>query len=295
MHIGKILIPLSGRYDPEDPEDLDVPALQTGLSAARQFTAHAEILCVTGERSDPDVGRGAWMLGQGVRELIDMMEKEGDARRRRARAAYDLVVAAFDPPPERRTGPGPGFSARFVEEIGEIGEIVGAHGRLSDLIVIASSKARWEMPFRPIVEASLRRTASPVLVSPPQAHASFATKIAVAWNDSVEAARAVSASLGLLKSARSVHIICCKESDSIAPSPHGLIEHLAWHGIAAKPVELAKPPRQAGPAIVGAAKAAGCDLVILGGYIHNRAHSLLYGSLTEYVLGNPKLPALIVP
>ena len=66
-------------------------------------------------------------------------------------------------------------------------------------------------------------------------------------------------------------------------------------GIAAKPVEFAKPPRRAGPAIVDAAKAAGCDLVILGGYIHNRAHSLLFGSMTEYVLSDPKLPALIVP
>ena len=100
MHIRKILIPLSGRYDPDDSADLDVPALQTGLSAARQFAAHAEILCVTGEPSKPDDGRSAWMLGQGMRELIKMMEKEGEARRGRARAAFERAVAAFEPPPE---------------------------------------------------------------------------------------------------------------------------------------------------------------------------------------------------
>ncbi|NNG05781.1 MAG: universal stress protein [Inquilinus sp.] len=73
-----------------------------------------------------------------------------------------------------------------------------------------------------------------------------------------------------------------------------LLDYLAWHGIEARSVELAKRPKQAA-AIVSEALGAGCDLVILGAYIHARAHDLLFGGMTEYVLSDAKLPALLVP
>jgi len=295
MLIRKILIPLSGRYDPDDPEDFDVPSLQMGFHVAQRFNAHAEVLCVTGEPSAPDERWAAWVPGYGVRQVISWLEKESEARRRRARRAYEQILAAYDPPPATRHVPGPGFSTAFIEQVGEIGESVGKHGRLSDLIVLATSWTQWQMPFRPILDASLHRTACPLLVSPPKAPSSLASRIAIAWNDTVEAARAVSASLGLLSAAQGVFVICCKESETVSPVPDGLIDYLAWHEIRAEPIELAAPPRQAASAIAEAALAHGCDLVVAGAYCHTRARSLLFGSMTEYMLSEPKLPVLIVP
>lgn len=294
MAFRKILIPLSGRHDPDDPESLDLPALAAGFLAARRLDAHAEVLCVTGEAAPAEVGWATWLPDYGMTEIIRVVEREAERRRRRARAAYDRARPASDPPPPEAAAPTPGFSARFVEDAGEIEEVVGRHGRLADMIVIASSEARWQSPFRPIVEASLRRSACPVLVSPPEPAASFARRIAVAWNDSVEAARAVSAALPLLQAAGSVTVIACQEGD-VAPSPAGLLDRLAWHGIAATAVELAEAPRRAPAAIVRAAQARDCDLLLLGAYLRARGHRLLFGSLTEEVLSDPKLPALLVP
>lgn len=291
--IREILIPLSGRYDPDDPEELDTPALQIGFEVARRFGAHAEVLCITS--GPPEVGDDwpAWLPDYGTAAQLDMIREEAEARRRRARDSYQRVRAACDPVPVELAAPGPGHSVRFVERIGDVRETVGAFGRLSDLIVLASSVVRWEMPFRPILEASLRRTACPVLVSPAAAPTRFATRIAIAWNDTIESARAVAAALPFLATAEQVTIICCKEHGSVAPDPRGLIEYLAWHGIEAAAVEIDESPRKAGAGIVDRALAESCDLLVLGAYLHSRGHSLLFGSVTEAVLHHPRLPALL--
>lgn len=291
----KLLIPLSGRYAPDDPEDLDISALRAGLAAAQQLDAHAEVLCVTGAPDRPQNGWAAWVPDYGVTEQIARLQQEGEARRQRAKAAYEQVRATFDPPPAARSAPQPGFSCAFVEQEGDIRETVGTHGRLSDMIVIASSKSRWAMPFRPILEASLRRTACPVLVSPQQVSATFATNIAVAWNDTVESARAVAQSLDLLKTAQKVIVISGREPGAPALNAADLVEFLAWHGVSATAVEVAAAEQRLEAAIVAAATDHGCDLLVLGAYIHMRAYSLLFGSLTQFVLSDPKLPALLVP
>ena len=138
-------------------------------------------------------------------------------------------------------------------------------------------------------------TRSCTLVSPIKPAATVATRIAIGWNDSVESARAVSASLDWLSAAESVVVISCCESDAVSPKPETLVDYLDWHGIAAESIELSESPRRAAGAIADEAVAAGCDLIVIGSYIHTRAHSLLFGSMTEDILSDPPLAALVVP
>lgn len=49
MSIKKILIPLSGQYDPADPESLDKPALVTAFNVGRHLNAHVEVFCIEAE------------------------------------------------------------------------------------------------------------------------------------------------------------------------------------------------------------------------------------------------------
>lgn len=295
MAIRRILVPLSGRYDSEDPENLDRPALQSALAIGRDFDAHIEVLCVIGETSKPDETMPAWMPGYGVNQVIDWMKTEGVARRRRARAAFDEVFSACDPSEVGQSSPSPRFSANFVEQVGEIRQTVGEYGRLSDLIVTASSRARWETPYRPVLEACLRRTARPVLVSPASALSTVGKDVAVAWNDSIESARAVAASLLFLQRAQSVRVISCREHSIDDHRVDAVTEYLALHGIEGQAVQLEASSKQAASAIVASAKNSGCDLIVMGAYMHTRTHALLFGSLTEHVLRDPILPTLIVP
>ena len=45
----QILVPLSGQFDRDDPEALDVPALKTAFTLARSFDAHVEVFCMEAE------------------------------------------------------------------------------------------------------------------------------------------------------------------------------------------------------------------------------------------------------
>lgn len=295
MAIRRILVPLSGRYDAEDPENLDRPALQSALVVARAFDAHVDVLCVIGEPSKPDERWSEWMPGYGVHQVIDWVKTEGKSRSRRARLAFDEVFSGCEPPQTAEGTVGTGFSATFVERVGELRQTVGEHGRVSDLIITASSRARWETPFRPILEACLRRTARPILVSPASGMSTVGEHVALAWNDSIESARAVAASLAFLRRAKSVHVISCRERSTDGHRLDAVTEYLAWHGVNAESMQIEAPPKRSASAIVDAAKSSGCDLVAMGAYIHTRTHALLFGSLTEHVLSGPGLPTLIVP
>jgi len=287
MSIRKICVPMSGRYDTLDPENLDGPALRAALIYAKALDAQVEVLCVTEPASSELSPWAAWIPTYGVDGLFKEINRLGKIRLKHAHKAFEQIVGQ-DPDHADCT---------FVEQPGNIGDTVAAAGRFCDLIVLASSKTRWDTPFRPIMDASLRRTGRPVLVSPQVPSATAATNITIAWNNSVESARAIVAALPLMaRPEAATTIIACQEDD--APTElccDALVAYLLLHGVDAKVKLLTAAKRKSAQAILGAALDQGSDLLVLGTVIHNRAHSLIYGSLTEAALSAPKLPALLVP
>ena len=122
MEIRKVLTPLSGRFDTDDPESLDVPALQASVRVARQFEAKLEVLCVTGPGGPQATGWVSWVPDYGMEAVLDALEKQGNIRKKRARKSFEAVVQS-----ERDKGI---IDAAFIEQAGEIGSAVGAAGRL---------------------------------------------------------------------------------------------------------------------------------------------------------------------
>ncbi|HEY9040161.1 MAG TPA: universal stress protein [Roseovarius sp.] len=287
MNIRKICVPMSGRYDTLDPENLDGPALQAALIYAKSFAAQIEVLCVTETVAQAPAPWTAWIPNYGVAELFKEFERLGNVRRDHARKTFDQIVG-------QDVGAVP---CEFVESAGDIGDTVGDAGRLSDMIVLASSKTRWDMPFRPIMDASLRRTGRPVLVSPKEPLTTAATNITLAWNNSVESARALATALPLLArtGTKTTIIICREDNDQTDFRGDALVAYLQLHGVDAQVNQLHSEKRKAAQTILGAAVDQGSDLLVLGTAIHSRAHSLIYGSLTEAALSSPRLPALLVP
>lgn len=287
VNVRKICVPMSGRYNTLDPENLDGPALQAALVYAKAFGADVEVLCVT-EIPAPELPPWtAWVPKYGVDDLFKEIERLGNVRRDQARKTYDQIVG-------QDSGHAP---CAFIEKAGHIGDMVGDAGRLCDLIVLASSKTRWSTPFRPIMDASLRRTGRPVLVSPQVPLTTAATNITLAWNNSVESARALAAALPLLAHpGAKTTIIACQEDNSPADLRcDELVEYLQLHSVNAK-VSLLRSDRWKAPqSILDAALDQGSDLLVLGTVIHSRSRSLIYGSLTEAAISKPKLPALFVP
>tara|TARA_R100001377_G_scaffold67347_1_gene42661 strand:+ start:973 stop:1842 length:870 start_codon:yes stop_codon:yes gene_type:complete len=289
LEILKILVPLSGQYAPEDPVSLDAPALQSAVMLAKKLNAEVEVLCVINPARQEADSWIDWIPDYGLDMVIEGLDRQGAVRRRNARKTFETHVApaiGID-----------GFQAAFVESEGDIRETVGAAGRFSDLIVVASSQSQWERPFRPILEAALHESARPILVSPEVAPASVGHHVVIAWNNSPEAARALAAAMPILRIASKVSVLSCKEKDDEEDSAdlNAVIAYLGMHGVKAKGTQIIAQKQRPASEIIDAALSLEADLLVLGSVIHTRKHSLVYGSLTEEVLKAPRLSALLVP
>lgn len=284
MTMRKIVVPVDGT-------DATRLALETAYRLGRDVEAHVEVLHA---RADPRlavplVGEG--MSGAMIEELIELTEKETAARAIRAREMFEHAraatgVAVSETP--TRSGP----STRWIETVGSEDELLVQRGRLADLLVVARPTAQMEAPSVVTFNAAVFESGRPVLVTPMETAADPAAalgrRVAIAWNGSAEAARAVSAALPLLARADSVLILNVDTDDGPEQELDGLAEFLAWHGVSAQKRELAKRDGSVGGAIVAAG--ADADLLVMGAYTHSRLRELILGGVTRHVLEQAPLP-----
>ncbi len=291
----KLMTPLVGRYDPGSPAKLEAPAVRAAFRLAKAFEAHVEAVSIVDPPAKSIETWPLWLAGGGAAEVCDMIDAANEVRRRFALSQYEEVLAELTTAPPNVEDPRPGYSTRFVEYAGTIRETIGRYGKLCDLLVVASSDMIWLEPFTPVIEACLTRTGRPVLIVPQETPERIGSRVAIGWDDSVAAARAVTASLPFLERADEIFIISCGESAKSPPKPEALSELLSWHGLEARAETIDAPSRAAAEEVFDRALEHDCDLMILGARVHSRAHRLLFGSVTEYALDEPRVPTLFGP
>ncbi len=293
--MNKLMAPLSGQYDPDHPANLEAPALRAAFEVARGFDAHAEVVSIVDPPAESIKEWPFWLPGGGAAAVCDMIDEASEVRRRHARRQFEAVLADLGEPPPVVDRPTPGYSTRIVERSGEIRATVAHYGKLCDLLVVASSDMMWLAPFTPIIEACFTQTGRPVLLAPPEMPEHIGARVAVGWDGSVAATRAVAAAMPFLHRADEILVVSCEESKKPSPRGESLAEFLAWHGLEAGVERITAPSRAAGEELFDRAIARDCDLIVLGARVHTRAHRLLFGSVTEYALDEPRLAVFFGP
>jgi nucleotide-binding universal stress UspA family protein len=291
MAIRTILAPLSGGPSSEG-------AIETACSLALRFGAHIEVLHV---RADPTDALP--LLGQDIStpvagELIELARRESESNAAKARAAFDAAIARHSlPVRDKPFGIGQAAtgsaSVCWREEIGHAPSIVPKRARLSDLVVLGQSGRVDEQPHSDTLDETVVLGGRPVLLAPARSLGPLGNVIAIAWNASPEAARAVSGALPFLGSAREVHILSVgKEDESLSDAE--LATYLGWHGIAAaahhvQPVKGVKT----GELLLAASRDKGADLLVMGGYGHAPWREMIFGGATVQIVGHSRLPVLL--
>jgi nucleotide-binding universal stress UspA family protein len=115
----------------------------------------------------------------------------------------------------------------------------------------------------------------------------------VAWNGSVEAARAVAGALPFLHAARAVHVLSAATWRTGAEAGLDLVRYLEWRGIAGTPRVVRLEGESVGAALLAAAGEVGADLLVMGGYGRTRLSELVLGGVTRHVLAHSSLALLI--
>lgn len=115
--------------------------------------------------------------------------------------------------------------------------------------------------------------------------------VLVAWKETREAARAVSAALPWLRRAAQVHVLA--HGDGIDGSLRALERYLGTHGVSAMVHAGGEEERDMGNTLLSRAADLGADLLVMGAYGHSRAREWVLGGATRTILQTMTLPVLM--
>lgn len=147
-----------------------------------------------------------------------------------------------------------------------------------------------------VAEGLVFESGRPVLLLPESAGKDGAfDRIAVAWDGSGVAARALADALPFCRRAASVALVQVmgeKDLSDAAPLAD-MARNLRLHDIEAEPVEIELQGRDAAATLQGFCERDGRDLLVMGAFGHSRMREFVLGGVTRSVLHAPALPVLV--
>jgi nucleotide-binding universal stress UspA family protein len=271
--------------------------LATALRAGRHLNCHVEALHV---RSDPATALplvGDAMPGPMVDEMLGVAERDSASRASRARSLYESVLTGLGlSPADGLPRPNETFSASWIEDAGPEEQVVTARACRADLLVLSRPERGGESASFLTLNAALMQGGRPVLVAPPvNENAPLKRgfeRIALFWNGSPEATRAVAAALPFLIAAEEVVVLRVEEEEWFAPT-EDLEAYLTRHGVRAMVSRVLPRDARTGRSLLIAAADAGADMMVMGAFTRSKLRQLILGSVTSYVMEHAALPVLL--
>ena len=186
--------------------------------------------------------------------------------------------------------PGLSFEKRMVDD--DDGPGLALQGRYADLVVLTQAD-----PNVPITRIApdlpayvMLNSACPVLVAPfAGAPAEAGTHPLVAWDESVQASRAVANAVPMLRRARKVSLVMFNAVAEPRLAGADIALYLARHGVNVE-VLRKETEFEVGFALLSLAAELGADLLVMGGYGHARFREVVLGGVTQTILANMTIP-----
>jgi nucleotide-binding universal stress UspA family protein len=185
-----------------------------------------------------------------------------------------------------------GCVATWHERIGTVEASIVDIGRLSDLIVIGQIDP-YEVITDEAFTAAIYATGRPVLITPDRISGDPLDHVIIAWNGSLQAARAVAATMPLLRLAQRVTVFSVPPCTDLLRHELGLIPHLARHGVHAEYV-TSEDTGDVGFQLLTTARMSNTTMIVMGAYAHNRVREALVGGVTRHVLKRAQIPVVMM-
>jgi nucleotide-binding universal stress UspA family protein len=254
--------------------------LETALRVADYLQAHVDALHV---RPDPVAALplvGEAMSGAMVDEMMVVAEREAETRAKAARTMFDNTTH--------------GANASWLEDTGIEEQVVAVRACRADLILLARPTRDNETAALMTLNAALMQSGRAVLVAPPAGSAvsGHFKRIAVFWNGSTEATRAITAALPFLVAADEVIVLRVEEEEWFAPT-EDLEAFLRHHDVKAVVSKVLPRQGRTGSALLAATVESRADIMVMGAYTRSKLRQLILGSVTGYVMQHATLPVLL--
>lgn len=266
--------------------------LAYATTLAFQHNAHVEVLHCRPRRS------ASVLTGTPVPRFLKQRVEEGaagvaDAEERAMRAQYEHFARVLNlqvVQDDVESGP----STSWHEITGSLPEVIKERGLLADLIVVAKPNRDQTLGVT-TVHAALFNTGTPVLMCPAVSKRpdSLGETIAVAWNGSIQAARAMALTVPLMKRAKALTILTAGREEPHGAKAEDLKRYLARRGIDAE-VERISPGGKVAAALMERCDAIGADLMIMGAYSESHEREAIFGGNSQRIVDKADIPVVMV-
>lgn len=273
-------------YFSADPRSSGVALARNAIALAMRLGARIQVHIVS-----PVVYRPShWALGGSINAMAAGIERE--SAEIAARFVEDFEAAA-------RLASIPVSITKDSLKGYEIGPFLAAEARLHDIVVGQLCEGD---EHRDAIETIIFQSGRPMLVFPSPSKGAAApaapTKfdvIAVAWDGSRLATRALNDALPLLKLAKRVDILSVVDDKDLSalPRANGICGHLERYGVAATSVDVQGGKRPIAEVLEQETQRLGADLLVMGAYGHARAREFWLGGATKGLLDSPPLPLML--
>ena len=218
-------------------------------------------------------------------ESVALVRDVEDANLAAAKAAFDEAAGGYD-------------RLHWAAPTTEPCRTITQQARYADLLILGQhDPANPSQACLPpgFVETVLADSGRPALVVPYVGSARAIGKVAlVAWKNTRESARALTASLPFLHRCERVHVVSCSEgNDSEREAPLDIERYLGLHGIGITMHRRDAAPESVGDALLSLAADTSADLLVMGCYGHSRAREWVLGGATRAILASMTLPVLM--
>ena len=183
-------------------------------------------------------------------------------------------------------------TATWQEEEGKQAAIIGIHGRLADLVVVAKPDRNTNLGMNTF-QSSLFNVGALTAVAPDREVQNVLEHVAIGWNGSVEAARAVKRSMRLIDNAKKLTIITGEAKHKPALGPDELREYLASYKLEADIKTFSANEDNLGKTLIDTVGAVGADMLIMGAFGSGSRGDFVLGGATEYVMHHADFPLLM--
>jgi nucleotide-binding universal stress UspA family protein len=288
MSVARIIAPLTGA-------ERDKQVLTTAFAAAKPFKAHVVGLFV---RPDPRFSvayAGGIAVSPGViQEIVDATDKLNKEATKAARTAFATAASAA----EAVISTAPGKAGRqttcsFAEMEGYFTTCVSEAAKLSDLVVFGPIGSADSPDLSEAFAEILLKTERPALLAT-HLPAKFPGKVALAWDGSDTAARALIGALPFLEKADEVILLSCCLDAKKKPDLRAVEQYLALHGVTCIEEIIEPARREIGAALLESTRGLGVDLLVMGGYGHSRLGEVIFGGVTQHVRWHATMPVLMI-
>jgi nucleotide-binding universal stress UspA family protein len=272
MAIKDILLPLTG-----EPSAAAIAAIEKCAAVAGDFGARVTAIAV-----EEDI-----LVRPKVVVSSDIENAEAAAAVRSVSDARGLLKA-FDAAANR-------FGVRNEQRISRLSLAdIPANfvkpARLADLSLVSvkPDDSRSEK----ILERLIFESGRPILMCPEERASELPIifdRVAIAWDHTAPAARAVADALPLLQEAAEVRVITATDDKTPAETESGtaLVCHLAEHGIKATFEAVRIDGSSVGKVFEAYVRKNAIDLLVMGAYRHSRLNEIVWGGATKTVIGRP--------